>query len=152
MTNVVPFPGKSFLATSASVVPVVTPEVRAYDFTSDELILLYRWYSAMRYAFPGLEGVMTVCHRTRVSAVGLYGAHGAAPSCLISKHESNGNTYLLWSTDRDPPRALRSISEIVERQILAIDPPGDEAVWLDAAGWMAMFSNRMVAATPVSAV
>jgi hypothetical protein len=141
MTNVIPFPGRAAIAVS------VRPKgeeaaSRLYDFTAEEVLHLYRWYSAMKYAFPRIEGVMTICHKTKVSAVGLYGAAGTTPSCLISKHENDGRSYLLWSTDQDPPRVIRSIPEITEPQIGAIDPPRDERRWLDAAGWMSILSGR----------
>ena len=41
----------------------------AYEFTAAELAKLGRWYSAMKYAFPRIQGVMTVSHKEEVSAV-----------------------------------------------------------------------------------
>ena len=143
MTNVIPFPGRA--ACAASVRPQgeeAAAAPRLYDFTAEEVLALYRWYSAMKYAFPRIEGVMTICHKTKVSALGLYGAGGTTPSCLISKHESDGRWYVLWSTDQDPPRVIREIGEVTEPQIGAIDPPHDERHWLDAAGWMDILSGR----------
>src|SRR5260370_243939 len=61
----------------------------AYEFTAAGLAKRCRWYSAMKYAFPRLQGVMTVSHKEKVSAVGLYGQGGTTPNCLISKHEAD---------------------------------------------------------------
>jgi hypothetical protein len=140
MTNIVPFPKKPcFLAPSRE------GPIPHYEFTDEELGRLCRWYSAMRYAFPKMQAVMAVCHDEKVSAIGLYGEGGATPSCLLSKHEAEGRTYLLWATDQDSPRVIGSLSEITDAQIIAIAPPRNEASWLDAGGWMKVFANRTIA-------
>jgi hypothetical protein len=141
MTNIVPFPGKRVLAFGGKPRETSSNAPR-YEFTPEELDELCRWYSAMKYAFPQAEAVMTVCHRTKVSALGIYGAGGRMPNCLISKHEAQGSAYLLWATEQDAPRLLENIGEITRRQIRAIDPPPDEARWMDLTGWTTVFSNR----------
>jgi hypothetical protein len=143
MTNIIPFPGREALAAGGA------PRdgrgaVQPHEFTPEELEELCRWYSAMKYAFPNAEAVMTVCHKTGVSAVGLYGAGGRTPNCLISKHAASGRSYLLWATEHDAPRRIRDLSEITQRQITAIDPPHDETRWMDLAGWMSVFANRTI--------
>jgi hypothetical protein len=116
----------------------------AYEFTAAELAKLGRWYSAMKYAFPQIQGVMTVSHKEKVSAIGLYGRGGTTPNCLISKHEADGRLYLLWATDPDPPRVIASIDEITDAQIIAIEPPRNEASWLDMVGWMNVLASRTI--------
>src|SRR5947208_10677236 len=69
-----------------------------YEFTDRELDALCRWFSAMKYAFPGTEGVMVVSHQQSYSAAGLYNPAGGAPNCLIAKHEAAGATRPFWST------------------------------------------------------
>jgi hypothetical protein len=139
MTNIVPFPKRSDHSTAT---PSTAPA--PYEFTTEELNQLCRWYSAMKYAFPQLQGIMAVCHQERVSAVGLYGKGGTTPNCLISKHDAEGRIYLLWATEQDPPRIIRAIAEITDAQILAIAPPRNEASWLDAVGWMQVLANRTI--------
>jgi hypothetical protein len=136
MTNIVPFPGKARGASRAAT--LLASGERPYEFTPDELKSLCRWYSAMKFAFPAIEGVMTVCHRRRVSGVGLYGRAGAAPSCLLSKHERNGRPYLMWAAEPDLPREIVSVDALIQRQIGAISPPRNERRWLDVAGWEAI--------------
>lgn len=141
MTNIVPFPKKRTPGERSRV-----PSVAAsYEFTEEELDQLCRWYSAMKYAFPRIQGVMAVCHSEKVSAVGLYGEAGTTPNCLISKHEAEGGTYLMWATEQDSPRIIATLSEITDAQIVAIAPPRNEARWLDSGGWLNVISNRMVA-------
>jgi hypothetical protein len=139
MTNVIPFPRR---ADHRRVPQAGAPA--AYEFTATELSNLCRWYSAMRYAFPQIQGVMTVSHRDKVSAVGLYGRGGTTPNCLISKHQADDRVFLLWATDPDPPRVISSISEITDAQIIAIEPPRNEASWLDAVGWMKVLASRTI--------
>lgn len=123
----------------------------SYEFTSEELAKLCRWYSAMKYAFPQVQGVMAVCHDEKVSAIGLYGEGGTSPNCLLSKHETAERIYLLWATEQDRPRVINSLSEITDAQINAIAPPRNEATWLDAVGWMKVFANRTIAGALPSA-
>ncbi len=139
MTNVIPFPR----CTESRPLPR-SDVIAAYEFTTAELAKLCRWYSAMKYAFPQIQGVMTVSHKEKVSAVGLYGRDGTTPNCLISKHEAHARVYLLWATDPDPPRLITSISEITDAQIMAIEPPSNEASWLDAVGWMKVLASRTI--------
>src|SRR5690348_8153960 len=100
--NVVPFPlrprANSSQAEASSSGPV------KYEFSEAELEVLCRWFSAMRYAFPGTEGVMIVSRHERYSAVGLYNRLRGAPNCLIAKHEVAGRPRFFWSTEGDPPR------------------------------------------------
>ena len=67
-TNVVPFP-----LTVRGVRPLTdnAGSPSSYEFTEGELAALCRWFSAMKYAFPGTEGVMMVNHQESYSAVGL---------------------------------------------------------------------------------
>src|SRR5258708_16074783 len=139
MTNVIPFPR----CTESRPLPR-SDVIAAYEFTAAELAKLCRWYSAMKYAFPQVQGVMTVSHKERVSAVGLYGQGGTTPNCLISKHEADERVYLLWATDHDPPRVIASIAEITDAQIIAIEPPRNEASWLDMVGWMDGLASRTI--------
>jgi hypothetical protein len=139
MTNVIPFPR---YAEHRSGPP--SSAIAAYEFTEDELSKLCRWYSAMKYAFPQIQGVMTVSHTEKVSAVGLYGRGGTTPNCLISKHQSGSRVYLLWATDPDLPRVIAAISEITDAQISAIEPPPNEASWLDVVGWMKVLASRTI--------
>lgn len=113
-----------------------------YEFSAEELATLCRWHSAMKFAFPQVQGVMTVCHEDRVAAVGLYGRGGCSPNCLISKHEMDGQVFLLWATDHDQPRVIADVAEITDAQISAIAPPRNEATWLDLVGWMKILSER----------
>jgi hypothetical protein len=139
MTNVIAFPR----STEHRAKPR-SGGAAAYEFTAAELAKLGRWYSAMKYAFPRLQGVMTVSHKEKVSAVGLYGQGGTTPNCLISKHEADERIYLLWATDPDPPRIIASIDEITDAQIIAIEPPRNEASWLDMVGWMNVLASRTI--------
>jgi hypothetical protein len=116
----------------------------SYDFNAEELAQLCRWYSAMKYAFPQAQGVMTLCHSRRLSAIGLYGEDGAPPHCLLTKHEQHGSILLLWATDQDPPQRIGSLREITERQIGAIAPPANESSWLDLPGWSAILTARTI--------
>jgi hypothetical protein len=67
---------------------------------------LCRWVSAMKFAFPGTEGVMMVSHQHGYSAVGLYHPARGVPNCLVAKHEVGGGARFFWSTEVDPPRAI----------------------------------------------
>src|SRR3974377_1461646 len=123
-TNVVPFP----LAVRG-VPPLADPAPTKYEFTEEELSALCRWFSAMRYAFPGTEGVMMVNHQENYSAVGLYNRAGGAPNCLVSKHEVGGTVHFFWSTEFDPPRPIGGLSQITDAPIRAIPrPPKQKAV------------------------
>ena len=139
MTNVIPFPKNP-----GHPSPLQPEPASPYEFTDDELARLCRWYSAMKYAFPRIQGVMTVSHKEKVSAVGLYGQDGTTPNCLISKHEWEGSIYLMWATDQDSPRVIHGISEITDAQIIAIEPPRNEASWLDVVGWMKVLASRTI--------
>jgi len=117
-----------------------------YEFTERELAALCRWFSAMKYAFPGTEGVMIVSHQDGYSAVGLYSRAGGAPNCLVAKHDAAGTAKFFWSTEGDPPRPIENLFEIVDAHIRAIRPPRDEKGWLDPAGWMGVYASRVIAA------
>jgi hypothetical protein len=116
-----------------------------YEFSENELAALCRWFSAMKYAFPGTEGVMIVSHQESYSAVGLYNPAGGAPNCLVAKHEAGGITRFFWSTEGDPPQLLNDLSEITDAHIRAIQPPRNEKGWLDPIGWMGVYAARMIA-------
>ena len=104
-TNVIPFPVMRRARRSADGAPYSGPG--EYEFTEKELAALCRWFSAMKYAFPGTEGVMIVSHQQNYSAVGLYNPAGGAPNCLVAKHEVGGITRFFWSTEGDPPQVDR---------------------------------------------
>lgn len=141
-TNVVPFP----LTVGGTFPPAETScSLTKYEFTEDELAALCRWFSAMKYAFPGTEGVMIVSHLENYSAVGLYNRAGAAPNCLIAKHEAREGVRFFWSTEFDPPRAIGDLTEIINAHIRAIRPPRNERGWLDPAGWRRVFASRLIA-------
>ncbi len=110
-----------------------------HEFTEQELAALCRWFSAMKYAFPGTEGVMIVSHQQSYSAVGLYNPAGGAPNCLVAKHEVGGITQFFWSTEGDPPQLISDLSEITDAHIRAIQPPRNEI------GWMGVYAARMIA-------
>src|SRR5258708_32320572 len=113
MTNIIPFPRRPDHR------PI--PETRSlppYEFNGKELAKLGRWYSAMKYAFPQIQGVVTVRQQEKVSAIGLFfGGAGTRPSCLTGKHGAGGRHYLVWPTDHDPPRIRQSVSEISDGQM-----------------------------------
>jgi hypothetical protein len=142
-TNVIRFP-----LTAASR-PAAEGQLRCargdYEFTERELTALCRWFSAMKYAFPGTEGVMMVSHQDSYSAVGLYNRRGGAPNCLVAKHEVGGTTRFFWSIEGDPPREIKDLSEITNAHIRAICPPRNEQGWLDPIGWMGVYAARMIA-------
>jgi hypothetical protein len=142
-TNVVAFPlplrGKSAMGETPA-----HPRASRYEFTERELEALCRWFSAMKYAFPGTEGVMIVSHQEGYSAVGLYNRAGGAPNCLVAKHEVGGSTRFFWSTEVDSPRLINDLSEITDAHIRAIQPPRNEKGWLDPAGWMGVYASRMI--------
>jgi hypothetical protein len=117
----------------------------SYEFTEGELAALCRWFSAMKYAFPGTEGVMMVNHQESYSAVGLYNRAGGAPNCLVAKHEVGGAAQFFWSTEFDPPRPIKDLSEITNAHIRAIRPPRNEQGWLDPTGWMGVYASRLIA-------
>lgn len=142
-TNVIPFPVMVQARRSAEGGLRLMPG--EYEFTEDELAALCRWFSAMKYAFPGTEGVMVVSHQESYSAVGLYNPAGGAPNCLIAKQEVGGRTRFFWSTEGDPPRVISDLSEITDAHIRAIRPPRNEKGWLDPIGWMGVYAGRMIA-------
>lgn len=116
-----------------------------YEFTEKERAALCRWFSAMKFAFPGTEGVMVVSHQENYSAVGLYNRAGGAPNCLVAKHEVGGITRFFWSTEGDPPQLIGDLSEITDAHIRAIQPPRNEKGWLDPIGWMGVYAARLIA-------
>jgi hypothetical protein len=148
ITNVVLFPirGRSAATAGAKASSVALGRAPGgYEFTEGELAALCRWFSAMKYAFPGTEGVMVVSHQQGYSAVGLYHPARGVPNCLVAKHEVGGNTRFFWSTEVDPPRAIDDICEITDAHIRAIQPPQNEAGWLDPAGWSGIYASRTIA-------
>jgi hypothetical protein len=144
-TNVVRFP----LALQGAGTPAAGCAKRAprsaYEFTDKELAALCRWFSAMKYAFPGTEGVMVVSHQQGYSAVGLYHPARGVPNCLVAKHEVGGSARFFWSTEADPPRPIDDLCEITDAHIRAIQPPRNEKGWLDPTGWMGVYASRTIA-------
>jgi len=143
-TNVVCFPLRRRSATA----PGAAGSCRdrgGYEFTESELDALCRWFSAMKYAFPGTEGVMLVSHQHGYSAVGLYHPARGVPNCLVAKHEVGGSARFFWSTEVDPPRAIDELREITDAHIRAIQPPRNEKGWLDPTGWMGVYAARTIA-------
>jgi hypothetical protein len=143
-TNVIPFPVMVRPRRSAAE-GIPYPGPGEYEFTETELSALCRWFSAMKYAFPGTEGVMIVSHQQSYSAVGLYNPAGGAPNCLVAKHEVGGNTRFFWSTEGDPPQVINDLADITDAHIRAIRPPRNEKGWLDPIGWMGVYATRMIA-------
>src|SRR5271169_1242251 len=143
-TNIVAFP-LAVQRTSVSADGSCSTIASQYVFTDAELAALCRWFSAMKYAFPGTEGVMVVSHQDNYSAVGLYNRVGRAPNCLVAKHEVAGHARFFWSTEFDAPHPIRELSEITNAHIRAIRPPRNEEGWLDPAGWRGVYASRMIA-------
>lgn len=141
-TNVIRLPLR---AAAATVQAPAFRERSGYEFSEDELAALCRWFSAMKYAFPGTEGVMVVSHRHAYSAVGLYHPAGRAPNCLVAKHMAGSTPQFFWSTEFDPPRVIDDLCEITDAHIRAIQPPRNEKGWLDPTGWMGVYASRMIA-------
>ena len=139
-TNIVPFP----LAMRGVTAAKCAADPSVYEFTDEELAALCRWFSAMKYAFPGTEGVMIVSHQQGYSAVGLYNRIGGAPNCLIAKHSDAGTTRFFWSTECDSPRPIADLSEITDAHIRAIRPPRDERGWLDPVAWKGVYASRLI--------
>jgi hypothetical protein len=142
-TNVVRFP-LAVPSPPSRVDAASSPALSRYEFTEAELARLCRWFSAMKYAFPGTEGVMIVSHQESYSAVGLYNRAGGAPNCLVAKHEAGGKARFFWSTEFDPPHAIEDLSEITNAHIRAIRPPRDEKGWLDPEGWTGVYASRLI--------
>ena len=88
---------------------------------------------------------MMVSHQENYSAVGLYNRAGGAPNCLVAKHEVGGIARFFWSTEFDPPRPIKDLSEITDAHIRAIRPPRNEKGWLDPTGWMGVYASRLIA-------
>jgi hypothetical protein len=141
-TNVVRFPLRR---RSTPGVTALSKDPGGYEFTEGELTALCRWFSAMKYAFPGTEGVMIVSHQHGYSAVGLYHRARGVPNCLVAKHEVSGNARFFWSTEVDPPQAIDDLYEITDAHIRAIQPPRNEKGWLDPIGWMGVYASRTIA-------
>src|ERR1700735_2972406 len=116
-----------------------------YEFTEGEIAALCRWFSAMKYAFPGTEGVMVVSHRHGYSAVGLYHPARGVPNCLVAKHDVGGAARFFWSTEVDPPQRIDDLCEITNAHIRAIQPPRNEAGWLGPSGGMGGYASRTIA-------
>jgi len=143
-TNIIPFPPRGRQIRTAAERRQLAIAA-SYEFTGDELAGLCRWFSAMKYAFPGTEGVMIVSHQEQYSAVGLYNRAGGAPNCLVAKQEVAGSTRFFWSTEGDSPKIINALTEITDAHIRAIKPPRNEKGWLDPVGWMGVYAARMIA-------
>lgn len=144
-TNVVRFPLRGRLAKASPAGVASLNPGGGYEFTEGELIALCRWFSAMKYAFPGTEGVMVVHHQHGYSAVGLYHPERGVPNCLVAKHEVGGSARFFWSTEVDPPQAIDDLCDITDAHIRAIQPPRNEKGWLDPTGWMGVYAARTIA-------
>ncbi len=146
LSNVVRFPlRKRTTPPAAASSREISHEPGGYEFTEGELAALCRWFSAMKYAFPGTEGVMVVSHQHGYSAVGLYHPARGVPNCLVAKHQVGGSARFFWSTEVDPPRAIDDLCEITDAHIRAIQPPRNEAGWLDPTGWSGVYAARTIA-------
>jgi hypothetical protein len=143
-TNVIRLPVRVRTAATVTSAPAFSGP-SGHEFTEDEMAALCRWFSAMKYAFPGTEGVMVVSHRHAYSAVGLYHPAGRAPNCLVAKHMVGNAARFFWSTESDPPRVIDDLCEITDAHIRAIQPPRNEKGWLDPTGWMGVYAARMIA-------
>jgi hypothetical protein len=141
--NVVRFP-LALQGTASPADAMGAAGLSRYEFTEAELAGLCRWFSAMKYAFPGTEGVMIVSHQESYSAVGLYNRAGGAPNCLVAKHEVGGKPKFFWSTEFDSPRPIEELAEITDAHIRAIRPPRNEKGWLDPMGWMGVYASRLI--------
>ena len=147
-TNVVRFPSQrraGAVVQTRAANRETCRDSESYEFTEGELASLCRWFSAMKYAFPGTEGVMVVSHQHAYSAVGLYHPARGVPNCLVAKHEISGSAKFFWSTESDPPRPIDDLSEITDAHIRAIQPPRNEAGWLDPTGWSGVYAARTIA-------
>jgi len=144
LSNVVRFPLRKRTAHPAASSREISHEPGGYEFTEDELDALCRWFSAMKYAFPGTEGVMVVSHQHGYSAVGLYHPARGVPNCLVAKHQIGGSARFFWSTEVDPPRPIEDLCEITDAHIRAIHPPSNEAGWLDPTGWSGVYAARTI--------
>jgi hypothetical protein len=147
LSNVVRFPLRKRATPRATAASSreTCHEPGGYEFTEGELAALCRWFSAMKYAFPGTEGVMVVSHQHGYSAVGLYHPARGVPNCLVAKHQVGGSARFFWSTEVDPPRAIDDLCEITDAHIRAIQPPRNEAGWLDPSGWSGVYAARTIA-------
>jgi hypothetical protein len=145
MSNVVRFPHRTRPMPLPRVDVLARGAGGGYEFTEHELDALCRWFSAMKYAFPGTEGVMVVSHQDGYSAVGLYHPARGVPNCLVAKHEVGGAARFFWSTEVDPPRAIDDLCEITNAHIRAIQPPRNESGWLDPTGWSGVYAARTIA-------
>ena len=143
-TNILPFP-LAVRGTPPRINGALSNSPSNYEFTEAELAVLCRWFSAMKYAFSGTEGVMIVSHQEHYSAVGLYNRAGGAPNCLVAKHEAREGVRFFWSTEFDPPHPIRDLSEIINAHIRAIRPPRNEKGWLDPVGWTGVYASRLIA-------
>jgi hypothetical protein len=143
-TNIVRFP-LAVHRTPPTADGACSTSASTYEFTEAELAVLCRWFSAMKYAFPGTEGVMIVSHQESYSAVGLYNRAGGAPNCLVAKHQAREGLRFFWSTEFDRPRPIGNLSEIINAHIRAIRPPRNEKGWLDPIGWMGVYASRLIA-------
>ena len=120
--KIIPFPPKLRARRPASENSSQAAGPAGYEFTEPELAALCRWFSA----------------------VGLYNRGAGAPNCLVAKHEAGDAARFFWSTEGDPPRVIRDLSEITDAHIRAIRPPRNEKGWLDPIGWMGVYATRMI--------
>jgi hypothetical protein len=138
MSNVIPFPQRAPRRDFAGAAPV-------YDFTVAELDVLARWYSAMKYAFPGVAAHLCVNHESGNAWINLFSpAEGTTPKCLIFKHDFDGDivfSCILGTGDRRGP--FPHLTDVTAPQMTAIGLPADES-WLDAAGWESVVARRTI--------
>jgi hypothetical protein len=140
----------------SSVIPSVSSPVEfdaestvssaSYAFTAPELATLGRWYSALRFAFPGAEALLAVDHRTACAGIHIYNRMGGiTPSCLVSKRvrDGHGEFYCVFEPgERRGPFA--TLAEITAPHMRAIGLPDVEAQWLDLAGWQRVLIGQVI--------
>jgi hypothetical protein len=118
----------------------------SYAFTAPELATLGRWYSALRFAFPGAEALLAVDHRTACAGIHIYRRMGGiTPSCLVSKRVRDGHEEfycVIEPSERRGPFA--TLGEITAPHMRAIGLPADEAQWLDLARWQRVLIGQVI--------
>jgi hypothetical protein len=128
------------------IAPGQFPSGPQYTFTSAEMEVLCRWYSALKYAFPEAEAFMVVSHKDRYSMVAISNINGrATPTGMLFKHVEHGRAAFSWLTEADTAIGpTDSLDDITNGHIAAVACPSDEALWLDHSGWMRVVSERTV--------
>jgi hypothetical protein len=117
-----------------------------YAFTAPELAALGRWYSALRFAFPGAEALLAVDHRTACAGIHIYNRMGGiTPSCVISKRVRDRLVEFYCVIGPGERRgAFATLAEITAPHMRAIGLPDDEAQWLDLTGWQRVLVDQVI--------